>query len=204
LKLKIFYHNVLIRFLRQLSLKIRIRGDLKKNIPKKRPIEKYFKIGHGSNPIGERALSPALSQRSIDRLIDLIFSFRNLLLPRVKYRFTSKILAINLEHKFLSFLAMFSRDFRNAFKRILCRFFCNRQRQRYEGVGALARMGLPFAPQTVAIGLADRFAAPNVIVQPTTSAGGGGAGGASRGGHDSSSSGGGNGVSRARPSSQHP
>lgn len=52
--------------------------------------------------------------------------------------------------------AMFSRDFRNAFKRILCKFLCNRN-QPPEGVGALARMGLPFAPHTVAIGLADRL-----------------------------------------------
>lgn len=51
--------------------------------------------------------------------------------------------------------AMFSREFRGAFKKILCKFLCNRNE--HPGAGALVRMGLPFAPQTVAIGLADRF-----------------------------------------------
>ena len=45
---------------------------------------------------------------------------------------------------------------RNAFKKILCRFLCNKAEPRQPG--ALVRMGLvPFAPHTVAIGLADRF-----------------------------------------------
>jgi octopamine receptor len=51
--------------------------------------------------------------------------------------------------------AMFSRDFRGAFKRILCRFLCQRTLPP-EG-GALVRMGLPFAPHAVAIGLTDRL-----------------------------------------------
>eukprot|EP00095_Tigriopus_kingsejongensis_P010163 maker-scaffold575_size133042-snap-gene-0.31 protein:Tk10163 transcript:maker-scaffold575_size133042-snap-gene-0.31-mRNA-1 annotation:"octopamine receptor" len=50
--------------------------------------------------------------------------------------------------------AMFSREFRGAFKKILCKFLCNKNEPRG---GALVRMGLPFAPQTVAIGLTDRF-----------------------------------------------
>ena len=71
--------------------------------------------------------------------------------------------------------AMFSREFRNAFKKILCKFLCNRTPPP-EG-GALARMGLPFAPQTVAIGLADRFPAAAFPLPPAQQATGGGTSG---------------------------
>ena len=51
---------------------------------------------------------------------------------------------------------------RNAFKKILCRFLCNKAEPRQPG--ALVRMGLvPFAPHTVAIGLADRFPPAAVV-----------------------------------------
>ena len=51
---------------------------------------------------------------------------------------------------------------RNAFKKILCRFLCNKAEPSQPG--ALVRMGLvPFAPHTVAIGLADRFPPAAVV-----------------------------------------
>ena len=59
----------------------------------------------------------------------------------------------------LCFPALFAR---NAFKKILCRFLCNKAEPRQPG--ALVRMGLvPFAPHTVAIGLADRFPPAAVV-----------------------------------------
>ncbi len=66
--------------------------------------------------------------------------------------------------------AMFSRDFRNAFKKILCKFLCRRRSNAgARQVGALASMPLPFTPHTVGIGLADRFP-PNIVVPPPVSA----------------------------------